>query len=244
MVPIHIYKKILWLLVLVTLISSSQVVQAVDEFEAVNLGIPTFAPPANSFAPGIRCYACDINGSGEIAGTFWTGASFPNGDEIYHAFVLRPQNGVWFQDTDNDLINDFLDDISNGTTALISKGYSINDTGKIAGYAKFDGFNGWLPFLWEQGALDLPKLANHPTTGLSEPKFIDVNNSNTVAGTRDILLFSDRRIGFLWSNNATTDLEFFNLVSGANALNSSGQTIFRGSKSERLLSPLAVVETS
>jgi probable HAF family extracellular repeat protein len=80
---------------------------------------------------GTSSYATGINDLGQVVGQ-----SFLPGDQNYHAFLITPENGVWFRDNNLDGRNDLMVDL--GDLGGISAGSpswatDINNAGQVVG---------------------------------------------------------------------------------------------------------------
>jgi probable HAF family extracellular repeat protein len=108
-----------------------------------------------------------INDLGQVVGS----ANLP-GDEATHAFLVTPQGGVWFQDSDLDGRNDFMIDLGTLNASPDSDARDINNASQVVGAS--DGHS----FVWDSvnGMTDLGVppgfLGSYP---------VDINETGQVA---------------------------------------------------------------
>jgi hypothetical protein len=72
------------------------------------------------------------------------GYSLVPGDQLDHAFLVTPQGGAWFRDSDSDGLNDFMLDLGTSADLTSFKDLHGNDAGQWASYEVVeDPVNGW-----------------------------------------------------------------------------------------------------
>ena len=100
---------------------------------------------------GIHSWAEGINDQGQVVGS-----AYLPGDASIHGFLVTPQGGAWFQDSDLDGRNDFMIDLGALNGSDSSGASDINNAGQVSGYSIGpDGLNH--AFLWDatNGMADL-----------------------------------------------------------------------------------------
>jgi probable HAF family extracellular repeat protein len=146
--------------------------------------------------------AYGINDRGQVVGT----ASLP-GDATSHAFLLTPQGGVWFQDSNLDGRNDFMIDLGNAAA------FDINNAGQVVGNS------GGHPFLWDavNGMADLG--GDGWATGVNETGQVTGFVTDPLSGTQSAFLW-DAAHGMTVLGTGPNYAE-----SRATAINDAGQVI-------------------
>lgn len=128
-------------------------------------------------------WATAVNDLGQVVG----GAFLP--DSTYHAFLVNPQGGVWFQDSDLDGRNDFMIDLGtlNGTTD--SEAADINNAGQVVGNSGDRGF------LWDAdtGMTDLGT-----PLGFTYISASGINEAGQVTGSASYYVDGNHNSAFLW----------------------------------------------
>ena len=104
-----------------------------------------------------------INDLGQIVGHDGSG----------HAFLVTPQGGVWFQDSDLDGRNDFMIDLGTLDDGSSSSATDINNAGQVVGYS------GSLAFLWEAGN-GMTDLGSFTPVGINEAGQVAGNAAGAV----------------------------------------------------------------
>lgn len=146
---------------------------------------------------GSYSYATGINDLGQVVGY----ADVP-GAGIYDAFLITPQGGVWFKDTNLDGRNDLMINLtvglggSNGSAAT-----DINNAGQVVGWYRvvdpWSDYSSEHAFLWDanNGMTDLG-LPN----GFTGSYAAGINASGQVAGSAsyDDPLTGSHNTAFLW----------------------------------------------
>jgi probable HAF family extracellular repeat protein len=161
-----------------------------------------------------------INDLGQVVGR----GTLP-GEQITHAFLVNPQGGVWFRDSDLDGRNDFMIDLGTLNGATYYEPLGINNAGQVVGTAFGDG--GGHAFLWDMvnGMTGLPAPAGTYTYAAG------INESGQVAGQvwyYDPLSGEGPFSAFLW--DATSGMTLLGAGpgytdSGATGINDNGQVI-------------------
>lgn len=150
---------------------------------------------------GSSSLAEGINDLGQVVGR----AALP-GDVDGHAFLVTPQGGVWFQDSDLDGRNDFMIDLGAlPVSAGDSEATAINNAGQVVGGSGSDAF------LWDSvnGMVDLG--GGYATS---------INETGQVAG--------DAGAPFLWDavhGMTLLDLGPGSSSSSVTAINDAGQLV-------------------
>src|SRR5262245_34009489 len=108
--------------------------------------------------------ALAINDLGQVVGK----GTLP-GEQIIHAFLVNPQGGEWFRDSDLDGRNDFMIDLGTLNGATHPEPHDINNAGQVVGTAfgwhdpllPPEAGDGALAFLWDpvNGMTSLPAPA-------------------------------------------------------------------------------------
>ena len=113
-----------------------------------------------------------INDLGQVVGR----GTLP-GEQITHAFLVNPQGGVWFRDSDLDGRNDFMIDLGTLNGGTIYEPMDINNAGQVVGRV-FGDWAGGRVFLWDavNGMTSLPAPAGTYTYAEC------INESGQVAG--------------------------------------------------------------
>jgi probable HAF family extracellular repeat protein len=89
---------------------------------------------------GSNSYATAVNDLGQVVGY-----SLAPGDPFEHAFLVTPQGGAWFHDSDSDGLNDFMLDLGTSADLTSFKDVHGNDAGQWASYEVVDDpVNGWV----------------------------------------------------------------------------------------------------
>jgi probable HAF family extracellular repeat protein len=89
---------------------------------------------------GSNSYATAVNDLGQVVGY-----SLAPGDPFEHAFLVTPQGGAWFRDSDSDGLNDFMLDLGTSADLTSFKNVHGNDAGQWASYEVVDDpVNGWV----------------------------------------------------------------------------------------------------
>lgn len=143
---------------------------------------------------GSRAY--DINEAG-----FIVGGSGTTGDALWHATLIRPKNGEWYQDSDLDGINDLLVDLGTLGGRSLSDGADINDNGVVVGSSYDLGGGSRRAFKWQDGRMTELGALN----GLVYSSAEGINNSGRIVGTSWSSWNADNR-AFIWEDGAMYDL--------------------------------------
>src|SRR5262249_43096013 len=133
-----------------------------------------------------------VNDGGQVVGY----AAVP-GDVSSHAFLVTPQGGVWYQDSNLDGRNDFMIDLGTLNVNSHSQAYDINNAGQVV------GGSGDRAFLWDavNGMTDLGTPA-----GFTDGYATGINEIGQVTGAAYDSL-SPRSTTFLWdATNGMTAL--------------------------------------
>jgi probable HAF family extracellular repeat protein len=127
---------------------------------------------------GSSSLAHGINDLGQVVG--WAN---PPGDVNYHAFLLTPQGGLWFQDNNNDGRNDFMIDLGTLNGSNDAEATDINNAGQVV------GDSGGRPFLWDavNGMTDLGGYGW--ATGINETGQITGVVTDALSGTESAFLW-------------------------------------------------------
>ena len=133
-----------------------------NEGARINLG--AFGP----VHPGLNTsFALAINDAGQIVGLSEAD------DHSLRAFLISPQNGVWFRDDDADGVNDLMLDLG-AFGEYWSEAVAINNAGRIVGtYRTVDDDKH--AFLWHEG-----QMTELGTLGGSWSWAVDITNSGQV----------------------------------------------------------------
>jgi probable HAF family extracellular repeat protein len=117
---------------------------------------------------GSNSYALGINDLGQVVGY----ADLP-GDAAHDAFLITPQGGEWFRDSDLDGRNDLMIDLGTLPGTNWSSAADINNAGQVVGNSG-DNF-----FLWEAGN-GMVDLGGGWATGINEAGQV-VGNSGWIS---------------------------------------------------------------
>jgi probable HAF family extracellular repeat protein len=190
----------------------------------------TFGNPCTAY----NSVATAISNANHVVG--WADV---NNAATIRAFLVRPQNGVWFvppSDPNDDYVNQLMVDL--GTLGgAESAAHGVNDAGIIVGYsylsnnnppARYHAFmltpvgDTWFVDANNDGAndlmLDLGTLGGHNSWARA------INNSNQVVGESDTADFNTH--AFLWSGGVMTDLGTLGgRSSSAAAINEQGHVV-------------------
>src|SRR5262245_53360001 len=160
--------------------------------------------------------ATGINDLGQVVGT-----SFLPDGATRHAFLVNPQGGVWFQDSDLDGRNDFMIDLGVLNGSFYSEATDVNNAGQVVGES--DGH----AFLWDaaNGMTDLGT-----PLGFTQSSAAGINEAGQVTGTASYYdpLSGSHSSAFLWdAANGMTVLGAGPTYpnSQAAALNDAGQLV-------------------
>lgn len=155
---------------------------------------------------GTNSAANGINDLGQVAGT----ATTP-GEADLHAFLITPQGGVWFHDSDLDGRNDFMIDLGtlNGNNSY-SSATDINNAGQVVGFS--DGY----AFVWDS-LNGMTELGVPP--GFTGSQAYGINDAGNVTGVMEYAQQTIRT--FLWKNGTVTDLG----EGGGMDINNAGQVV-------------------
>src|SRR5262245_28522978 len=158
--------------------------------------------------------AAGINDLGQVVGT-----SFLPDGATRHAFLVNPQGGVWFQDSDLDGRNDFMIDLGVLNGSFYSVATDVNNAGQVVGES--DG----QAFLWDaaNGMTDLGT-----PLGFTRSSAAGINEAGQVTGTASYSDSWSQRSAFRWGAvNGMTDLGagLTYPYSEAVGLNDAGQVV-------------------
>src|SRR5262249_14466394 len=127
-----------------------------------------------------------INDLGQVVGVWY----LPD-NVTRHAFLVNPQGGVWFQDSDLDGRNDFMIDLGVLNGSFYSEATDVNNAGQVVGES--DGH----AFLWDaaNGMTDLGT-----PLGFTESSAAGINETGQVTGTASYYdpLSGSHSSAFLW----------------------------------------------
>jgi probable HAF family extracellular repeat protein len=170
---------------------------------------------------GTNSAANAINDLGQVVGV----ATTP-GDAGMDAFLITPQGGVWFQDSDLDGRNDLMIDLGTLSTDSISSATHINNAGQVVGWGQ-DALGVSHAFLWDavNGMTDLGVSA-----GVTSSYAYGINEAGQVTGTAyyEPLSGGGLSSAFLWdAANGMTVLGAGPTYadSEAGAINDAGQVV-------------------
>jgi probable HAF family extracellular repeat protein len=154
--------------------------------------------------------ASGINDLGQVVGSFLAG------DTSYHAFLVTPQGGMWFQDDDLDGRNDFMIDLGTLNGSDSSWAADINNAGQVVG-ASADQ-----TFLWDaaNGMIDLGT-----PMGFTSNQPSGINELGQVTGVAWYYddLSAWHSSAFLW--DAANGMTVLGADSWATDLNDAGQVV-------------------
>jgi probable HAF family extracellular repeat protein len=126
---------------------------------------------------GSSSYATAVNDLGQVVGY-----SYLADDQVQHAFLLTPQGGEWFQDSNSDGCNDFMTDLGTPADLTSFKALHSNDAGQVAGYDLFEDpvYGGFYhAVVWEvDGSVTDLGLMQGNYDSFGE----DINNAGQVVG--------------------------------------------------------------
>ncbi|HNQ24049.1 MAG TPA: hypothetical protein PKK06_13260 [Phycisphaerae bacterium] len=144
---------------------------------------------------GYSSVAHGINDAGQVVGA----AEKPGSPVPLHAFVVTPENGVWYRDDDSDGINDLMSDLKTLPGHDISQAYDINVHGDIVGASYTFGVQDIRAFIYRHGEMqNLGTLDGDSSIAyaINQQRQV-VGYSKTAAGVGH---------GFLWQNGVMVDL--------------------------------------
>jgi probable HAF family extracellular repeat protein len=172
-------------------------------------------------------------------------------DGVIHAILVRPADGQFYRDDDDDLVNDLMIDL--GTLAAsdpVSAATAVNDAGQVTGYSYTsspDGSGSYHAFLLtpldadQDGVGDTWYVGNNGvndlmtdlgTLGGPNSWGRDINNQGQIVGESDYDAPTGEHYtrAFLWSSGTMTDLGTLRTdprhgFSAASAINDKGVVV-------------------
>jgi probable HAF family extracellular repeat protein len=196
---------------------------------------------------GIYSHATAINDVGQVVGEATLA-----GDLAEHAFLITPQGGEWFRDSDLDGRNDLMIDLGTLPGIDYSQATAVNNAGQVVGSC------GGHAFLWDavNGMIDLgggnPTAINEngQVTGYADFPFLwdavngmtildpgpeylwgratSINDAGWIVGSLgvdsgDSGLGSETQIDFMWNGHYSIGSPFGGVLSYAEDINNFGQ---------------------
>jgi probable HAF family extracellular repeat protein len=185
---------------------------------------------------GTMSFARGINDLGQVVG-----AAYLPGDASYHAFLITPQGGLWFQDDDLDERNDLMIDLGELPGSGYSEAHDINNAGEVVGGSGgraffWDGVNGitdlgvpsGFTYSWGFGINELGQVtgvAYDPNSAFLWDAANGMTNLGTGSGYTDSYATgindAGQLVGIRWDSSTGSSLGFLWAPDSPNGLSGS-----------------------
>ncbi|MEW6249951.1 MAG: hypothetical protein AB1716_04835 [Planctomycetota bacterium] len=163
-------------------------------------------------------------------------------DQVIRAFIVVPQQGMFYVDANEDGVNDLMVDLGSLSSQAdpVSSATAVNELGQVTGYsytpAGYHAFlvtpvdGAWYADVDENGVNDL--MTDLGTLGGTNSWGRDINNAGVVVGESDFTTSAGEHYSraFRWAAGAATDLGTLRADSGlgfsaASAVNENGAIV-------------------